>query len=292
MDETRPERDAWTTADLREQLVGDCGVGAGDVLIVHSSMKSLGRVDGGPAAVVAALQEAVGERGTLLMPVFTAPQPDGVFHAAEAPSRTGLITETFRTAPGAVRSLHPTHSVAAGGARAGEFVEGHERTSGLGVGSPFHKAAEAGADVLMVGCTLTACSLVHVAEAIVRVPYLGKVFYQGYHRVLTVIAPDGRRIEIPPADNPTDSSGFVVVADELDRRGQLARCRLGSADCVKFSARACLAVAVGLLRADPAALLCDRPTCPVCPEARRVIERERGRPQRDAAEGGEDPLHP
>jgi aminoglycoside 3-N-acetyltransferase len=234
-------------------------------------MKSLGRVEGGPAAVVRAFQEAVGEEGTLLMPVFTAPQADGVFHHAATPSRTGLITETFRTSAGTLRSRHPTHSVAAWGRRAAEFVEGHDRTSGLGVGSPFHKAAQAGADVLMIGCVVTSCSLVHVSEAIARTPYLGKVFYGGYDATLTVVDAAGTRTEVPPRDVPTDSAGFTIVQEELDRRGRLARCRLGSAQCLKFHAAEALTIAVTFLRADPAALLCRNPRCPVCPKAREIV---------------------
>ena len=261
----------WTSDELLDQLRAQCGVKRGDVLIVHSSMKSLGSVEGGPAAVVRALQQAVGEEGTLLMPVFTSPQPDGIFHHAATPSRTGLITEKFRTTPGTLRSRHPTHSVAAWGRRAAEFVEGHDRTSGLGVGSPFHKAAQAGADVLMIGCTLTSCSLVHVSEAIARTPYLGKVFYSGYDATLTLVDAAGRRSEFPPRDVPTDSAGFTIVQEELDRRGQLTRCSLGSAACLKFPAAEGLAIAVAYLRADPAALLCRNPRCPVCPKAREIV---------------------
>ena len=267
-------RGSWTSEDLRRQLAGNCRVRAGDVLIVHSSMRSLGWVEDGPEGVVWALQSAVGEAGTLLMPVFTAPAPNGLFRLDASPSRTGLVTEIFRTTPGVLRSRHPTHSVAAWGRRAEEFVEGHDRTSGLGVGSPFHKAARAGADVLMIGCQITSCSLIHAAEATVRVPYLGKVCYKGYDRVLTLVDASGRRQRVEPRDVPTDSAGFTIVADEMDRRGLLTRPRLGSADCLKFSALKCLDVAVELLRNDPAALLCRNPNCSVCPRARRIIEEE------------------
>jgi len=262
----------WTECDLRQQLAADCGVRTGDVLIVQSSLKSLGRVEGGPRAVVAALQAAVGEEGTILMPVFTAPQPNGIFRLLDTPSRTGLVTETFRTSPGVLRSRHPTHSVAAWGRRAAELTAGHDRTSGLGVGSPFHKAAEAGGAVLMIGCTLTSCSLIHVAEATIRVPYLGRVFYSGYGRTLTLVDELGNRTDVPPRDVPTDSAGFTVVQEELDRRGLLGRCRLGAAECLKFRGADALAVAVELLRTDPAALLCKNPRCPVCLAARAICK--------------------
>ena len=255
---------------------------AGDVLIVHSSLKAIGWVEGGPIAVVNALKAAVSPGGTVLVPVFTAPQPDGTFDVQRTPSRTGLITETFRTSEGTRRSLHPTHSVAAWGERSAELVAGHDATSGLGVGSPFHKAAQVGASVLMIGCGLTACSLVHVAEAIVGVPYLGKVWYPGYERTLTLIDYEGRRHEVPPRDVPADSAGFTVVSDELERRDLIRHCKVGAAVCIRFSAVDCLSVAADLLRADPAALLCHKPSCSVCSKARGIVQEAEKTKRRDA----------
>jgi aminoglycoside N3'-acetyltransferase len=153
-----------TATELLAEL-RTAGLGAGDVLIVHASFKSLGPVAGGPAAVVTALLNALGPAGTLLMPTFADPQTNGEFHVATTPRRTGAITEAFRAHVGAVRSHHPTHAVTAAGPRAAEFIAGHEHTSGLGVASPFHRAALAGASVLMIGCDLRAASIVHIATS-------------------------------------------------------------------------------------------------------------------------------
>ncbi|HYE06164.1 MAG TPA: AAC(3) family N-acetyltransferase [Planctomycetota bacterium] len=257
--------------DLVRDLRQRCAIRPGAILIVHASLKAIGRVEGGAATVVAALQEALTTSGTLLMPTFSHPTRDGVWRMADTPSRTGAVTEALRTGAGAVRSLHPTHSVTAWGARAGELTEGHERTSGLGVGSPFHRAVEAGADLLMIGCDLTSCSLVHVAEALVRAPYLGRVFYDGYERDLTAFDRAGRQRAFPPVDVPTDSAGFVVVQQALEKQRAIAHVGLGEAPCLRFTGRACLDAAVVLLRADPAALLCASPTCAVCIKARTIV---------------------
>ena len=50
-----------------ETLVNDfknIGIKAGDVLVVHSSLKSMGNVDGGAETVIDAVLDAVGEEGT------------------------------------------------------------------------------------------------------------------------------------------------------------------------------------------------------------------------------------
>lgn len=46
------------------------GLTAGEVVLVHSSYKSLGPVDGGPQAVVDALLEVITPTGTLIIPTF------------------------------------------------------------------------------------------------------------------------------------------------------------------------------------------------------------------------------
>lgn len=265
---------SFTRADLRDGLAA-CGIQAGDVLIVHASMKSLGHVEGGPAAVIAAMQDVLTPRGTLLMPTFSLPQPDGLFHVDRTPSRTGLLTETLRTTPGVVRSWHPTHSVTIWGANADTWSAGHHLIGGLGVGSPFHRAAEAGAKLLMIGCDMRTCSLVHVAEAVVRVPQLGRIYYSGSGRTLTVKTPDGRRITVPPIDPPACSAGFGVVQARMEAGGRIRHITLGAAPCLLFSAAEALATAVKLLLEDPAALLCASPRCSVCPRARAYIASHR-----------------
>ncbi len=266
----------WTYEELCEGLRTSCGVTAGDMLIVHSSQAALGRVEGAVVTSVRVLKEVITPEGTLLVPVFSSPRADGIFKIKRTPSRVGLITEAFRRSRSVLRSRHPTHSVAAWGKRRDEFLEGHEKSTALGVDSPFHKAAKAGADVLMVGCDLRTCSLVHVAEAVARVPYLGKVFYAGYERTLTLIDYDGSRLEFPPKDNPGDSAAFTRVQDELERRGQIDHCRLAEAECLKFNAMDCLHAAADLLAADPAALLCTNPRCSVCSKAREIVKQARG----------------
>ena len=58
----------------RDSLAGDLralGIGAGDVLLVHSSLRSLGWVSGGALAVVQALLDVLGPAGTLVVPSQT-----------------------------------------------------------------------------------------------------------------------------------------------------------------------------------------------------------------------------
>ena len=96
-------------ADLQE-----LGVKNGDNLLVHSSLRSLGKVEGGAETVIRGMLEALGGEGTLLFPALSyvavnAANP--VFDVRNTPSCVGALPEYFRTRPGTVRSLHPTHSM-------------------------------------------------------------------------------------------------------------------------------------------------------------------------------------
>ena len=47
------------------------GVGAGDVLLVHTSFRAVRPVEGGPAGLIDALQRSIESTGTLVMPSWT-----------------------------------------------------------------------------------------------------------------------------------------------------------------------------------------------------------------------------
>src|SRR5687768_3725758 len=110
------------------------GISAGETVFFHSSLSSLGHVDGGAPEVISGFLDAVGATGTVAVPTFTLVDRVGPFGSwydhASLPSTVGLITETLRCWPGAVRSFHPVHSVAALGPRALPLTTGHRHARG------------------------------------------------------------------------------------------------------------------------------------------------------------------
>ncbi|MCW5249429.1 aminoglycoside N(3)-acetyltransferase [Streptomyces sp. SHP 1-2] len=168
-------------ADLRE-----LGVRPGETLLTHSSLSSLGWVCGGPVAVVRALLDALGPDGTLVVPTHTGdlsdpadwtapPVPEewwDTIRAAMPPydPRTspslgvGVIPETVRTWPGALRSAHPQTSFAALGPRAAEVTDGHAADCRLGARSPLGALERMGARVLLLGTGYDTCTSFHLAE--------------------------------------------------------------------------------------------------------------------------------
>jgi aminoglycoside 3-N-acetyltransferase len=113
----------------------------GDVMIVHSSLSSMGYIQGGADAVIDALLETVGDEGTIVMSTLTGWADH--FDVNTTPSAVGKISEVFRKRYNAYRSLHPVHSVAAIGKHAKYITEGHDKCeTGCGPGTPYYKIRE------------------------------------------------------------------------------------------------------------------------------------------------------
>src|SRR5919201_6383296 len=101
----------------REAIVSDLRalrLEAGALVLVHSSLSSLGWVESGAQTVIDALLEAVSPDGTVLVPTLTGTIQDGpehppIFDPRATPCWTGIIPETFRRLPSTRRSSHPTH---------------------------------------------------------------------------------------------------------------------------------------------------------------------------------------
>lgn len=139
------------TREVLVETFRTVGVEPGDVLLVHSSYKSLGGVHGGPATVIDAFLEILGPDGTLVMPTFNFDFCRGVpFDARETPSQMGVLTELVRTRPDARRVPHPIYSFAVLGARADECAQ-IRNTSSYGPDSLFAKLHEWDGKILVIG---------------------------------------------------------------------------------------------------------------------------------------------
>lgn len=115
-----------TRAELREQLQS-ISVRAGMDVLVHSSLKRVGAVDGGADTIIDAIRDVIGPSGTLMISTVSGSvtPTQTAFHVVDTPSSVGALSNVFRLRSGASRSLHPVHSVAAMGPKTTFFTEGH-----------------------------------------------------------------------------------------------------------------------------------------------------------------------
>ena len=163
-----------TRTDLGEAF-RRIGLGRGDLVLVHSALRRLGPVDGGADAVIDALLDALAPDGTVAVPTHTfavVNERQPVFHQTLTPSNVGTLTNVFRRRPRAVRSLHPTHSIAAIGPRAAALIEGHERdTTPCPASGPYGRLRDWGGKILTVGVGLECCTFFHGCEQWAGMPW-------------------------------------------------------------------------------------------------------------------------
>jgi aminoglycoside 3-N-acetyltransferase len=221
-----------TVQSLASQLEA-LGVSKGQNLIVHSSLRALGWTCGGAQAVIMSLLEAVGPRGTIVMPAHSGDYSDPVFwenppvpadwqeyiretmpawRADLSPTRgVGTIPEVFRSMAGVRRSEHPQASFSAFGPQSHFITAGHRLEYDLGEGSPLARLYELDAGVLFIGTDYRTCTSLHLAEH--RATWPGK-------RILRQGAPvlqDGRRqwVWFDCVDTDTDDFAACGAGFEL-----------------------------------------------------------------------------
>jgi aminoglycoside 3-N-acetyltransferase len=243
------------------------GVREGMVVMAHVGLASFGEIEGGADTLIEALKEAVGEAGTLCMPAMAQEQP---FNVASSPSTVGSVTERFRTWPGVKRGLHPTHSACCLGPHADELIEGHiNQPTALGPASPWGRIARLPHGyILLLGCDQDRNTLLHCAEEAVDAPYL-QTIQRDY------LDEDGqRRTKVLPRF-PGPHRDFIGLDSLFAEGGAMKVGKIGRATCRLMNAGRTLDLAIAALRRDPAAVLCDNPSCEDCVRQRADIIRRR-----------------
>ncbi len=136
-------------------------------LLIHSSMKSIGDVQGGADTILDIFIEVMKD-GLLIFPTHTWAEYNnkgGIFNSLKEPSCVGILTNLFMKRKGVIRSLHPTHSVTALGKEAENYIEGEERFE-----TPcprkgcWGKLYDRNAQILFIGCDLTKNTFIHGVE--------------------------------------------------------------------------------------------------------------------------------
>ena len=228
------------------------GVQTGHIVFVHSSLSSIGYVEDGANAVVGAFLDVLGSTGTLVVPAFTFSHGgkfNPVFDPIRDASEMGRVTEVARTRPGARRSRHLLHSVAALGPHAEDITAVHGPSAWAADG-PFWKLYELDAHILMLGVPYLRCTFFHVVEQLVQVRY------RRWREVeARVREPDGRKRPLPMFGY-SPKPGFVgndfnKLGAILEGRGLAQVGAVGNAVARRFRARDALEVGLAEYRKDP-----------------------------------------
>jgi len=198
-----------------------------------------------------------------VVPTFTLVGREGPFgtwydHAA-SPSTVGLITETFRARPDAVRSSHPVHSVAAIGPQTAAVTAGHRHAHGRI--SPWCDAAfahESPLDVLvrrdawyvLLGVTFHVQTLMHYIEAILTDAVLRRATERDRHALRDGVRRWGR-----PGVWP--SLNRIGLGEQLRDGGVYGKVTIGHAETYGARCRTLVLQTLRLILADPERWLND-----------------------------------
>jgi aminoglycoside 3-N-acetyltransferase len=263
-----PDGRPVVTQAMIEQGLRALGLGPGDLVIAHSALRSFGWVEAGRScasgedAVIEALLEVVGPAGTLCMPALSygnyGPEnPPPPFDPRSTPCIVGRIPERFRQRPGVTRSLHPTHSVAATGARVAAILRDHELSpTPCGPDSPWGRIARGGGQILMVGVGTQPCTMFHGAEEEAEpdercTPSTPcRLVTEAGERTVWL------RLHGPYSGALDDRAAMEPV---LEAAGLLCRTTVGNSTLLRIDARGLWELSLRLLRENPGRALERRP---------------------------------
>ncbi len=245
-----------TQQELETGLI-ELGVEKGQIVEVHSSLSSFGRVEGGAATINDALMNLIGAEGSIVMSVYPVskllPLSEeekawGIIakvqtygEAYRGPTGMGIIADEFCCRPGTV--LGPTfHRACAWGRYAQQLSQG------------YHVLLEMDGWVLLLGVDITRCSCMHQAE---KNPFPVEIA-----QAFTLPAEIRRKYpeDYYLAYRHNHEESWLKIQAEAERQGLIKIGQIGKAACRFFKARPVVEMYAQALRTDPWALFdVDRP---------------------------------
>jgi len=251
-------------AGVAEQLRA-LGVRPGDVLIVHTSFRAVRPVQGGPRGLIEALLEALGDKGTLVMPSWPG-SDDEPFDPTMTPAGQdlGVVADIFWRMPGVVRS-DQFFACAAIGPHA-KFINSDPLPTPPHIPeSPVGRVHELDGKALLLGVGHDANTTLHLAEILAGVPYR-------MPKHCTVMR-DGKPCRIDYLENDHCCERFALADQWMRDRGLQSEGTVGNAHARLMRSRDIVAVAREHLQRDPLVFLHQRDVgCDECNAARESIQ--------------------
>jgi aminoglycoside 3-N-acetyltransferase len=259
----------------RRELAADfraLGVRSGDTVMLHASVRAVGRVAGGPDQIHLALKDALTPDGTLMMYASCPEHYDEVgrgnltadeerelleklppFDASTARSQrdNGALVELLRTWPGSIVNAHVARFVV-WGRQAQHLVSQQPWSYAFGRGSALDRFAALDGRILLLGSDHDTVTFLHYAEHVVDIPGKRVAKYQ------VPVVEHGARVWREMEEFDTADAGahpnwpprfFARVVDSYLTQSNNRGARVGDAPAFLLDARGLLEFALGVTKA-------------------------------------------
>jgi len=228
------------------------GIKPDDNVLIHSSMKSIGEVDGGADTVLDVFIGYLADKGNIALPSHTwASINDGhnLFDPENEPVCVGILPELFRKRKGVLRSLHPTHSIAIIGKDKEYLVKDeHLIDTPCGRKGCWEKLLDMDFKIIFLGCGTACNTYIHGVEEWNDIPDRMTEHYHKYKILMsdgTIFDRDMRRHYNPRG---YVSKNYDRILPYMEEKGLALKGKFGNADCVVEKAKDIYDVTSELLR--------------------------------------------
>lgn len=240
--------------EIRNAL-GRLRISPGETVLVHSSMKALGPVEGGAKVVVRQFLDFLGPEGTLVVPTFLEDffwgDENQIWDRERSPSAMGIFSEMVRIWPGALRTAHAPHPLSAIGPNARKLAACTNNRD-FDEDSPFQLLVDLDSWIVLLGVDFNVCTMLHLIEERLQVPYRNWGNLKG-------IVIDGDKRERKTYEFYRRESGvendFLSCGQDMDTEGLVREARLGKGMVKAIRAKHLLAFVSYRVAKDPYYLL-------------------------------------
>jgi aminoglycoside 3-N-acetyltransferase len=144
-----------------------------DTVLVHTSLRAVGPVEGGADGLIDAFHTYLSE-GLFLIPTHTWANVNAgnpLYDVSASEPCIGTLPRIAAFRQDGFRSLHPTHSIWGIGADARSFLEGEENAGSPGaVGFAWDRLADRGAKILLLGVAHNRNTFIHSIDERAKLP--------------------------------------------------------------------------------------------------------------------------
>ena len=232
------------------------GIEKNDILMVHSSLKKVGEIQGGGDTLLNAFCEHLGDSGLLVLPCHTWGTIDeGGTYDIDTPSNLGVLPNLFRVRKDVYRSMHPTHSMCAYGKGAFDFVQGEIGNNAFCGNGCMQKLLDMGGKVLLMGVTLTSCTFFHLIE---EKTTLSHYWFNDKPTSYKVKLENGQVVDNPIYMTKIDTSEYFDKALDLVKVHPSTKLgKIGNANCILLDCKAIYPVIQNLIKENPNIFMCE-----------------------------------